>query len=213
MLLALVKQIAVDLVADQPQIVTHAQRRQRLPDQQGKARAGRIIGTVEQHRAGLRRDPRGDIGGVNAKAVFRSYRYRHHRRAARAEHPLVGHVHWLGDDHLVTRIQQALSDRIHRALRAGQHDHVLGIHHLTAAPLVASGDQLAQRQSATHFGIMRIASQQAVDGAVNDRQRRVEIRITHAQQQNVDSLGAQRQRAVMNLPGRCPLPGDALGQG
>jgi hypothetical protein len=31
-------------------------------------------------------------------------------------------------------------------------------------------------------------------------------RITHAQQQNVDSLGAQRQRAVMNLPRPLPLP-------
>jgi hypothetical protein len=157
---SLVKQIAVDLVADQPQIVTHAQRRQRLPDQQGKARAGRIIGTVEQHRAGLRRDPRGDIGGSTRKpfsgrtgtgttvaaAPNTPRRSRTLARRRSPRHP----------------DQQALSDRIHRALRAGRHDHAL-IHHDRCA---AGGERRSACAApvTTHFGIMRIASQQAVGG-------------------------------------------------
>ncbi|MNS38989.1 hypothetical protein D3C72_712540 [compost metagenome] len=78
---------------------------------------------------------------------------------------------------------------------------------------MAVGNQLAQRQTTTHFGVMGIARQQTVDRAVDNRQRCIEIRVAHAQQQDIDTLGAQLQRSVVNLPGSGSLPGDSLGQG
>ncbi|MNI22539.1 hypothetical protein D3C73_760960 [compost metagenome] len=193
--------------------MAQAQRGQLLPDQQRQTRAGGVVGAVEQQGTGFRGDQRRDFGRIDTKAVFRAHRHRPHRRANRAEHPFVGHVHGFGDDHFVARVQHTLRHRIHRTLGAGHDDNLFGTDVLAAAQAMTSGNGVAQPLSATHRRVMRIARQQAVDGGVNDGPGRVEIRVANRQQQHVYALLAQRQRAIMDPPGLRAVAGNTLGQG
>ncbi|MNO51446.1 hypothetical protein D3C76_418380 [compost metagenome] len=146
---ALVQQIAVDLVADQPQVMPNTQQRQFLPDHQRQTGAGRIVRAVEQQRAGFGGNPGRHVRRIDPKTVLRTHRHRHHLRPTRTEHPFIGHVHRLGDYHFIARIEQALRDRIHRVLRPGHHDHMVGVHHLTASTSMSPGNAVAQGPTAT----------------------------------------------------------------
>ncbi|MNL15428.1 hypothetical protein D3C87_1364130 [compost metagenome] len=211
--LALEQQLAVDLVADQPQVMTNAQCGQGFPGHQWQAGAGWVVWTIEQQGAGLRCDQCRDIRRVDAKTILRTHWHRHHFRPAGAEHAFVGDVHRFGNQHFVARVEQALHHRIHRALRAGEDDHMLGIHHLPAALVMASGDTAAQTLAATHRRVVRVAGQQTINGRVDDGYWRVEIRVANRQQQDIDTLLAQLKRSIVNLPGRRSVTGDSLGQG
>ncbi|MNR52671.1 hypothetical protein D3C85_1725530 [compost metagenome] len=90
---------------------------------------------------------------------------------------------------------------------------MVGVHFLAAAPLMTTGDAAAQCASAAYIRVMGVTGQQAIDGGVNDGQRRVEIRIADRQQQHIDALLAQFQRSIVNLPGCRSVTGDSLGQG
>ncbi|MNU80881.1 hypothetical protein D3C71_705280 [compost metagenome] len=90
---------------------------------------------------------------------------------------------------------------------------MLGIHHLPAALVMASGDAAAQALAATHRRVVRVAGQQTINGRVDDGYWRVEIRVANRQQQDIDTLLAQLKRSIVNLPGRRSVTGDSLGQG
>ncbi|MNC68074.1 hypothetical protein D3C75_1186270 [compost metagenome] len=77
---------------------------------------------------------------------------------------------------------------------------------------MAFGDALAQHPLAAHIGIVGIAAAQAFHGGIDDRHRRVEIRVAHREQQNVLALCLQGQGAVVNIPRGGAVTGDALSQ-
>ncbi|MNJ41344.1 hypothetical protein D3C77_362640 [compost metagenome] len=210
--LAFVQQFAVDLIGDQPQVMSDAQLSQGLPGAARQACTRRVVRAVQGQRAGAWADARGDILRAYAKTVLRAHRHRHHCRPASAEHRFVGDIHRLGDNHLIPRIEQALGDAKQRALRTGQHRHLIGTDCLAAALLVSASDGLAQGQFAAHVGIMRMAALQAVDSGLNNRRRGVEIRITDRQQKNVLALRLQFQGSVVNIPGGGAVTGNTLSQ-
>ncbi|MCY1251342.1 hypothetical protein D9M72_650960 [compost metagenome] len=90
---------------------------------------------------------------------------------------------------------------------------MLRIHGLAATPAMMAGDAVAQALAAAHRRVVRVAGQQTANRGLHDGLWGVEIRVTDRQQQDIDTLLAQRQRSIVNLPGRRSVTGDSLGQG
>ncbi|MNH04300.1 hypothetical protein D3C79_635910 [compost metagenome] len=210
--LAVVQQLAVDLIGDQPQVMGNAQLGQRLPGSARQAGAGGVVRAVQGQGAGLAGDARGDIFGLDPEAVLRAHRHRDHRGATGAEHRLIGDVHGLGDNHFVAGVEHALGHAEQRTLGPGQHRHLIGGGRLAAALLMPAGNGLAQGQLAAYVGVMGVAVLQAVDGGLDDRRRGVEIRVANRQQQHVFAFFQQFQGAVVDVPGSGAVTGDTLGQ-
>ncbi|MNH09413.1 hypothetical protein D3C79_688670 [compost metagenome] len=211
-MLALKQQLAVDLIGDQPQVMFDAQVRQALPGGLGQAGAGGVVRAVEQQGARARGNQPSDIIGVDPKALLRAHRHRYHPGCAGAKHCLVGHVHGLGDDHLVARVEQALGHAIQRTLRPGQHHHFQRVDRLPAMSGVVSGNGTAQGFAAAHIGIMGMAGAQAVDGGIDNRLRGIEIRVANRQQDDVPALALQFDGTVVDVPGCSTVTGDTLGE-
>ncbi|MNG98076.1 hypothetical protein D3C79_572050 [compost metagenome] len=210
--LALVQQLAIDLVADQPQVMFNADLRQTLPSVPGHTDPGRIVWAVEQQCPGSRRNPRGDVGRVEAKALFGANRYRYHLRRTRAEHRLVGDIHRLDNDNLVPRIEQALGDSVQGALRSRQYHYLVRTNPLGTMAHLLAGNGLTQAEAATHVGVMGMACAQAVHGGLDNGRWRIEVRIANRQQENLAPLFLQFQRMVVNVPGGSTVTGDTLGE-
>ncbi|MNF78067.1 hypothetical protein D3C84_602300 [compost metagenome] len=141
-----------------------------------------------------------------------THRHRYHLRCAGTEHCLVGDIHRLGDDDLVTGIEQALGHAIQGTLRAGQHHHLLRIDPLTTLTRLLAGNGLAQAKTATHIGVVRVTGTQTVYGSLDNRLRGIEIRVADRQQENFAPLPLQLQRAVVDVPGSSTVTGDTLGE-
>ncbi|MCY1375823.1 hypothetical protein D9M69_632660 [compost metagenome] len=76
-----------------------------------------------------------------------------------------------------------------------------------------AGDAVAQALAAAHRRVVRVAGQQTANRGLDDGLWGVEIRVADRQQQDIDTLLAQRQRSIVNPPGCRSVTGDSLGQG
>jgi hypothetical protein len=86
------------------------------------------------------------------------------------------------------------------------------LHRLTGTRTVPGGDRLAQPFATRGGRVMRIAGAQALDGALDHRRRRVEIRIPDAQQDHVFAAFLRGARCVVNHPRIRSIPRDSLHQ-
>ena len=134
---------------------------------------------IDQQGAGGRGDARGDIGGVDAKGVFRAHRHGHHLGATGTEHRLVGHIHRFGDQHFIPRVENTKGRAKHCALGTCQDRDGVGIDRLAATLPVVVGDGLAQRTVAAYRGVVRMPSAQAGHSGLHHGHRGIEIRVAH----------------------------------
>ena len=143
--LAVVGELAVDLVGHEIQIMLHRNIEQHLHLLDGQAGAGGVAGVRDHDRLGLRRDAGLDARAVGVEIAFlRPGMQRMDHAAGRGDEGMVVGIERLGDDDLVAVVEQTVGRDLQRFAAAGRHKDV-GLAQLHAdVPVIAldRGDQL-----------------------------------------------------------------------
>ena len=113
----------------------------------------------------------------------------------------VGHVHRLGDEHRIARVEQTLAGGKQRGLGPSQHHHLIQIDLLAGPARMGGGDRSAQLSLAGDLGIVGPATVQACLGRSDDGCRGRIVRIANGEQNDVLAARLASERLAMDVPG------------
>ena len=171
-----------------------------------------MCGELIQTTRGARRDGGGERFEIGVKPPLGAERDGHHPRAAGADDALVGGVDRFGDDDFVTGSGEALQRAINPALRARDHDDIVGGARAAGPPRVTGRDRLAQRGIADRRRVPGTMIAQRRDGRFDQRLRRRLVGVADGQKDHVGAGVAQAHGVLVNGPAARPGPGDPFGQ-
>ena len=167
----------------------------------GQDAAGRVGRRVDDQQSRLRGDQRGELVDIEPEVVLHPDRDRHRRRPDEAGQRLVDRIAGIGNDDLVTRIDQT-EDRVqHHALAADGHEDLERLDREALARRGVGGDRLAQRRDAGERRVVRRACVERRLGRRADVGRRVEIGLAELEMDDRPSLRLERAGAGRHLEG------------
>ncbi|MNI58915.1 hypothetical protein D3C73_1140500 [compost metagenome] len=149
-------QAFVDLVHHHPKVMGDGEVGDALQLFAAEYHAGWVVRVGEENGAGARCDRLGQHGGVEAKPCVCRTGHAHQRGAGGLECRLVGHVHRIEGNHLVTGTEQAHRGDEQGVLRAGHGDHAGSLQLAIEQLGVPCGDGFAQGQAPGDFGVVGI---------------------------------------------------------
>src|SRR5207302_9323425 len=122
----------------------------------GEHATGRILGRVDDDQAGARRDLPLELVDVEAEVIALAERDRHRSAAGQRDQRGIDRIAGVGDYHLHATLDQGKHGEEEHVLRAGDHDHLLGLDiYLVPAPDPV-GDRLPGRHQAARRGVVRV---------------------------------------------------------
>ncbi len=180
-LTSVVKQLAVDLVGEDDQVVLHGQRGDFFQLRFRHDAAGGIRGEVHRQDLGLRRDGLFHILGHEGEFVFLTCLHDDGDAVGHLDAGRVADVAGLVIDHLVPRIQYRTEGDVERLGDAdGDEDLRLGIVGHAELLLNVLADRHAQRFEAEVGGVARLALFERANHRLADRPRRRFVRLADA---------------------------------
>ena len=164
----------------------------------GNNHATRVIWRCNKKRARARRDRPGERIKIHPK--IRACRHAHELRARHLDRRRIGRVHRFAGNHFIARACEAKRCSKERVLGAGEEYYVLAADLLAGARVMQFRNCGAQRLAPRKRRIMRIATAQGLDCTVDDRRRRVDVGIAHAQDHDILAPFARCECLVMRIP-------------
>src|SRR6266511_2034814 len=187
--LALVERLAVDLVAEDPEIPLARDARDLADRRAREDRARRVVRAVHDDRLRPRRDERAQLVEVWVESVPFAERKGHTARPGELDHRGVDGEARIGIDGLVALLEQREERVEHDRLRTGRDDDLPRIDAQSAVLAEPPRDGLAQLDHPRGGRVVRLAALERGDARRDDRRRRVEVRLADL---GVDDLAALR---------------------
>jgi hypothetical protein len=192
--LAAVVQAMVDLVAHHPQAVLLGEpghRAQILLAEDGSGGVGRRI---HHDRPRPRPHRPSELVDPEPEALLGTHPDRHRRPAEERGVVAVGRVARIGDDHLVTGVEQRPEGEQHRGRRALGDHHVRRIHGHPVGPRVVLGHGVAQVEQPEGLRVTGVALLHRPFRRLGDRGRGGHVGIADLQAHHVTALGDEPLR-------------------
>ena len=147
--------------------------------------AGRVAGRVQHQQPGLLGDGGAQLGRADPEPALQGGLQRHRRAAGQPHHIRVRHPVRRRDKHFVARVYHGLHQVVQRLLGARRDQDLLAtVLELVVAPKFFD-DRVLEFGRAINGRVARLALVNRVDCRLLDVIGRVEIRLTHAQADNV----------------------------
>ena len=198
-MLAVVHQLAVDLVRKDPEIALARDGRDVADRVTREHATRRVVGTVEDEHLGPRIHEPAELVDIGLEAVLLPKRKRHAARPGEIDHRRVDGEAGVGIDRLVAILEESQQGVEHDRLRARGDDHLPRIGSDAAPLLQIKRDRFTQLDHARRLGVMGLASFERRDTGRDDRRRRVEVRLADLQVNDVASLRLERTRSGQDL--------------
>ena len=198
-MLAIVVEPAVDLVADNDEIVFDGDPGDCLTVLAPEHASGRILWRVHDQQAGARRDQRAQLFGVGPEVVALPHRKRNRSRADELHQRAIDGISRIRDDHLVARLHQRQEREQQQVLASRrQHDVLHARGHSRRACHVAGG-RLPNLGDAARRGVVRRAILDRAHRRIGDVLRCGEVRLTDLQMDDLPSLCLEAARVRQHL--------------
>ena len=178
MLLAAVREVAVDLVGDDDEVVLLGEGRD---GQEVLARhdgARRVVRVADEQHLRLWRHVLLELVRRDAELILDLGRHGDGLAAREDRAGLIGDVAWLWDEDLIARREDGAHDEVERLTDADRHEDVgVGVIGAVVLFCVMAGNLLAQFGQAAVGRVRGVALLEAVDAALADGPRRDEVRL------------------------------------
>ena len=171
---------------------------------------GGVGGTVEDEGLGLGGDGLAELLGGQVEAGGLGGLHHHRDAASHLNQLVIAHPVGRGEDDLVPWVQEGLQGHIENGLAAPADHNLLGGIVQPPVLLQPLAHRLAQGQGAGGGGVFGLVVLNGTDAGLLDVLRGGEIRLSHAEADDVDALGAHFLKLrVDGHGGGCP---DRLGK-
>ena len=158
MVAALVQDLRVDLVSQDPEVARPRDVGDLADHALRQHPAGRILGTVEDDELRAVGDERPQLVEIGVEVVLLAQHQRHGLRAAERDHRRIDREAGVREDRLVARIEEREHREEHDRLRAGRDDDLSGVHREVAGLVQVRGDGFPQLRHARRRGVVGLAS-------------------------------------------------------
>ncbi len=192
---AVVDELGVDLVDDDPAVVIREHVRQGAQIFTAIGAAGRVRGGAEDDRLGFGRQRCAQHLGVEAKARLLRRLDDHRLGASDADLLGVAHPVRRGDDDLVARIEERHRQVEEGVLRAHRDDHLGGLVPHPASPLARGTHRVDELGHPLGRRVARRALLDRGRRALADVLGRIEVGLAHAEGEHIDPRGLEFARA------------------
>ena len=187
---AVIGQLVVNIVGEHPDIGVLQQHVANGAQLLGRiSGAGGVAGGVEEEPFGFGRDGGLQILGAQLEPVILAAGHEYGRALGQRHDIRVAHPARGGDNHLVARLHGGQHGVENNLLAAGGNDNFFRLVIDAGVAQEFGGNGLAQRRGAGNIGVFGIAGLNRLDGRLLDVLRRVEIRLSGGQANNVTPRG------------------------